>query len=260
MTLPATARQLPPTPSLKQLLGLDDRHVLAATALPGLKVPLHPAAGRALLRLHAVAAAAGFDLQALSGHRSFARQLAIIDDKARGRRPLLAADEQPLDATAMPPLQRLRALLHWSALPGASRHHWGSEVDVCDAAVPPQEGCDTLTLAEAQGPSAALHAWLDTRIATGCAEGFVRPYATTSAAVDGIGSEPWHLSYAPLSSQCAATLADTNGKQLLDLLRGTDFALRDTLLANWTQIYQDFVLPHWCPPSQQLSGRSDMPL
>ena len=28
----------------------------------------------------------------------------------------------------------MRAILHWSALPGASRHHWGTEIDVIDRA------------------------------------------------------------------------------------------------------------------------------
>jgi len=28
----------------------------------------------------------------------------------------------------------VRAILHWSALPGASRHHWGTEIDVIDRA------------------------------------------------------------------------------------------------------------------------------
>ena len=242
MVPPATAQVSPPTPSAEQLLGLDDAHVLSAGALPGLGVPLHPAAGRAFLRLRAAAASAGFDLRALSGHRSFERQLAIVNDKADGRRTLLDAVERPLDPAALSPRQRLRALLRWSALPGASRHHWGSEADVCDAAAPPQAGCEALTLAEAQGPSAALHAWLDERMATDGAEGFVRPYA---AATDSIGAEPWHLSYAPLSSRCGTALTTTGGESLRDLLRASEFALRDVLLADWAQCYRDFVAPHW---------------
>ncbi len=245
----AAATAPPPTPSPEQLLGLDDSHVLSASALPGLGVPLHPAAGRAFLRLRTAATAAGFDLCALSGHRSFARQLAIVNDKANGQRALLDADERPLNSASLPPPQRLRALLRWSALPGASRHHWGSETDVCDAAAPPQAGCKPLTLAEAEGPSAALHAWLDSRIAADDAEDFVRPYAATKLGTD-IATEPWHLSYAPLSSRCGAALAETGGTGLRNLLAVSDFALRDVLLSDWEQLYLDFVVPHWCPPDQ----------
>ena len=239
----------PPTPSPEQLLGLDDSHLVAARALPGLDVPLHPAAARAFLRLHAAAAHAGFDLHALSGHRSFARQLAIVNDKANGQRALLDADEQPLNATSLTPTQRLRALLRWSALPGASRHHWGSETDIHDAAAPPQAACEPLTLAEAEGPSAALHAWLDKRIAEDNAEGFVRPYATAGISTN-IAAEPWHLSYAPLSLHCGVALAATGGEQLRDLLAHSDFTLRDALLADWETLYRDFVAPHWSPPGQ----------
>ena len=33
------------------------------------------------------------------------------------------------------PLEQLQAILRFSALPGTSRHHWGTDLDVYDAAV-----------------------------------------------------------------------------------------------------------------------------
>jgi hypothetical protein len=51
----------------------------------------------------------------------------------------------------------------------------------------------------ADGPFAALHAWLGERIASDRAHGFFRPYSGTGCAV---AAEPWHLSFAPLAWQC----------------------------------------------------------
>ena len=48
--------------------------------------------------------------------------------------PCWIRDGTPLDAAVMTAPQIVRAILHWSALPGASRHHWGTEIDVIDRA------------------------------------------------------------------------------------------------------------------------------
>ena len=47
-------------------------------------------------------------------------------------RPLLDANNQPLDALQLGETERLHAILHWSALPGTSRHHWGTDLDIYD--------------------------------------------------------------------------------------------------------------------------------
>jgi hypothetical protein len=59
---------------------------------------------------------------------------------ARGA-PLLDAHNQPLDALQLGETERLHAILHWSALPGTSRHHWGTDLDIYDpTACPPVPG------------------------------------------------------------------------------------------------------------------------
>ncbi|SPY94009.1 D-alanyl-D-alanine carboxypeptidase [Proteus mirabilis] len=61
--------------------------------------------------------------------RSFERQLAIWNGKFEGTRPVLDAESQPIDIQTLSEGQRCEAILKWSALPGASRHHWGTEID-----------------------------------------------------------------------------------------------------------------------------------
>ena len=130
------------------------------------------------------------------------------------------------------------AILRWSALPGASRHHWGTDLDVYDKAATP-EGYEIQLIpaeVEAGGMHAPFHEWLDDRIATGTAFGFHRPY---DADRGGVAPERWHLSHAPIATEYARMLT-------LDLLRsaieGAEIRLRDVVLENLDQIYRRFVL------------------
>lgn len=176
-----------------QLTGRSATHV---APVAGQACLLHPEAAQAWLGLQAAALAEGLHLQAVSGFRDFARQLAIWNGKCRGERPLLDAIGEPLDALCLAPAQRVAAVLEWSALPGASRHHWGSDLDVIDLAALPAGQSPQLLPAEYAdgGVFARLGRWLD----SGAAEdfGFFRPYAADRG---GVRPEPWHLSWAPLA-------------------------------------------------------------
>jgi LAS superfamily LD-carboxypeptidase LdcB len=116
------------------------------------------------------------------------------------------------DRTAMSEDDVLWHILDWSALPGASRHQWGSEIDVVDGAVMPPGYKPRLLPDEvaAGGLFAPLHRWLDDHIHE---HSFFRPYARFQG---GMFPEPWHLSYAPVSMRAIDDLT-------LDvLLRATD--------------------------------------
>src|SRR5690606_23241791 len=110
-------------PSEALLTGRDDRQI----DRDSLGQPVHRELIPAWNELVAEARRAGFDLAIASGFRDYRRQLAIWNDKADGRRPLLDEHGEPLDAGALAPWPLARAILRWSALPGASRHHWGSD-------------------------------------------------------------------------------------------------------------------------------------
>ena len=112
-----------------QLLGLDESHLILVGRGPH---RLTAATAAAFNDMQVAAAYEGFNLQAASSWRSFERQLAIWNGKWRGERPLLDADNQPLDALQLDDMERLHAILRWSALPGTSRHHWGTDLDIYD--------------------------------------------------------------------------------------------------------------------------------
>ena len=163
---------------------------------------LHAAAAGPFLAMRAAAARDGLRLEPASAFRDFDRQCVIWNAKFRGERPLLDREGKALDAAALTPAERIDAILAWSALPGASRHHWGTDLDVYDLAALPEGARPELVPAEyAQGgPFARLDAWLG---AHSHEYGFYRPYMTERG---GVGVEPWHISFAPVAEACARAL------------------------------------------------------
>lgn len=215
------------------LLGLSEPELIS---LPEYKCSLHAAAVEPFKGLVLAAEKAGFCLQVASSYRSFQRQLSIWNNKACGLRPVLDTNGHPLDMSLLSDKEKVFAILRWSALPGASRHHWGTDVDVYDSSRIPSEYSLQLTVAETQGtgPFAEFHQWLHTELSNNC-DIFFRPYALDKG---GIAPEPWHLSYAPVANIYAAQF---NENILREQLQVTEIALKDALLENLSEIFQRFI-------------------
>ena len=226
--------------TLAQLTGQDESHLVAVTN--GHR--LQPEAAGAFLRLQAEARLAGFELAIASSFRSYQRQLAIFNAKARGERPVHDDAGAPVDLQALSDDDKLAAILRFSALPGTSRHHWGTDLDVFDAAAVPADYRIQLTPGEvsAGGPFCALHDWLDERMAAGETYGFYRPYQEDHG---GVAPERWHLSYAPLSVSCDGRIraADLLDLWQGDLVLGRQVANRiEEILARYVRVAEG-----WCP-------------
>lgn len=196
---------------------------------------LHYEAVAAFLAMRDAAALAGIDLQAASSYRDCERQRTIWNRKWRGERPLYARDGRLLDSAQLTEAQRVDAILSWSALPGGSRHHWGSDLDVIDAGALPA-GYQVQLLPEEYAPQgifASLTAWLDAHMAR---FGFFRPYASDRG---GAAVEPWHLSYAPVACRAIEALS-------LSVLRSaivqTDMLGKEAVLDRLPEIYTRFIL------------------
>jgi LAS superfamily LD-carboxypeptidase LdcB len=182
---------------------------------------------------------AGFDLQIASGFRGFERQLSIWNAKALGSRPVLDLAGNPLDVHQMTEEELLFAILNWSALPGASRHHWGTDVDVYDAAAMPSNYQLQLTYEETlgEGVFARFHLWLSEYLKK-VEQHFFRPYLKN---VGGIAPEPWHLSYAPLADEFAKKLTVD---MLVQKITSVDIQLKASILKHIDQIFAHYIEPY----------------
>ncbi len=225
--------------TFEQLTGQEESHLVEFAGNR-----LQAGAAEAFLRLQAAAREAGFELSIASAFRSYARQLALFNGKARGERPVHDDSGAPLALAKLSPHDRLAAILRFSALPGTSRHHWGTDLDYFDAAAVSADYRLQLTPQEyaAGGPFHALHQWLDARMAANESFGFYRPYARDRG---GVAPEPWHLSYAPLSLHCDGRV----GAQALRELWGDDLVLGDVVSAELEEILARYVrvAGDWCP-------------
>lgn len=219
------------------LVGQSEVHLTAPEIVPVLAARMHLDAVDAFLQLRAAAAQAGFELAIVSAFRSFEQQLSIWNRKATGQLPVLDTSARPLDIARLSEEELVFSILRWSALPGASRHHWGTDVDVYDRAAKPDDYEIELVPAEVDpgGMFAPLHAWLDERIASDTAYGFFRPYDIDR---NGVAPERWHLSYSPVSSAYMRLLTPMLLRQTLE---NADIRLKHVVLANLDEIFERFV-------------------
>ena len=215
-----------------ELTGRSRTHVID---LDPPRCSLHFEAVASFLAMRDAAAAEGIDLQAISSHRDFERQLTLWNRKWRGERPLYSRDGRLLDHSTLSDNEKVDAILSWSAIPGGSRHHWGSDIDVIDAAAMPA-GYQVQLLPVEYAPDgvfARLTAWLDRNMAR---FGFFRPYGSDRG---GAGVEPWHLSYAPVANEAIEALS-------LSVLRAAiaqgDMLGKDAVLDRLPEIYTRFIL------------------
>ena len=169
-----------------ELTGRARTHVVELDAP---RCTLHYEAVAAFLGMRDAARTEGIDLQAVSSFRDFERQLLLWNRKWRGERPLHDRNGALLDLATLSEPQRVDAILAWSAIPGGSRHHWGSDIDVIDVAAMPAGYQVQLVPAEYApgGVFSRLTGWLDRNMGR---FGYFRPYGSNRG---GAGIEPWHL-------------------------------------------------------------------
>ena len=178
----------------EQLTGKSDQHIHWFSENTG----IHQEVVEPWKQLCHAANKQGYDLTIASGFRSFERQLSIWNRKFSGELAIKDIDNQHIDISTLSEHEIIQAILTFSALPGASRHHWGTDVDVYDRNALPKKQSLQLEPWEYQknGPFDELTQWLKEHARN---YGFYFPYDKFRG---GIAAEPWHLSYFPLANQC----------------------------------------------------------
>ena len=217
--------------STQNLLGFSDTHIDFSFC----EVPLHPDLRLPLSVLKRDAALQGFELKVASGYRNFKRQCHIWDGKVTGSRPLFDNNEQLIDPNHLTPKTLMFAILRWSALPGTSRHHWGTDFDIYESTALQDKRLE-LSVAETElgGVFYDFYRWLDQYLLQQTT--FIRPYRYD---MGGVSPEPWHLSFLPLAREFSNML--TRDDYVSVLLRHP-FALSDVVLDNIDEIWERFIV------------------
>jgi LAS superfamily LD-carboxypeptidase LdcB len=216
-------------------LELTGRACTHIVDLEQLKCGLHYEAVASFLAMRDAARADGIDLAIRSAYRDFDTQMVIWNRKWSGERPLYDRAGQLIDRSRLNESDLVETILYWSAIPGGSRHHWGTDLDVIDAAAVPAGYTVQLMPAEfaADGIFANLNAWLAMHLRD---FGFFRPYRSER---DGVSPEPWHVSYAPVSMPALESL---NLAALRRVLEASGIQGKALVLARLPEIYTRFLL------------------
>jgi LAS superfamily LD-carboxypeptidase LdcB len=130
------------------------------------------------------AAKEGIHLRVVSGYRSFTRQTQIWNRKYK------KYESQGLEPDAI-----FDKIVEYSTVPGTSRHHWGTDIDIIDTNATYSGDVLVPSKFHGTGPFCKLKDWMEKH---GSAYGFELVY-TLNNKRPGFKYEPWHYSYVPLS-------------------------------------------------------------
>ena len=215
------------TPSFEVLTGTTTAHLDSSGIM-------HKMAYRAYLDLRTAALKEGVDVRIVSGFRSFDRQLAIYNRKYMRYRN-----------KGFTSLQAIQNIILYSTIPGTSRHHWGTDIDIIDANAQQPAG-DVLNEAHYHGDGVfcKLKDWMDLRAAE---FGFYLTY-TANHHRTGFNYEPWHYSFRPLALKYLEQYLDIDITALIEEsdIRGKS-ELTSTLLNSYMQSHVLGVNPELLP-------------
>ncbi len=140
----------------------------------------------AFKKMYAAALKDGIRLRIISAARNFESQKGIWEAKWTGGR--LIENGKNASEAYPDPVERALKILEYSSMPGSSRHHWGTDMDLND--LNPEWF--------QSGEGKKIHDWLT---ANGAAYGFCQPYSPKgNDRPFGYNEEQWHWSYMPVSS------------------------------------------------------------
>lgn len=218
------------TISVDCLTGLSDQHIQYLTNGIGINK-------RIVLdytKMQHAALSDGIELNIASGFRSFERQLSIFNRKIKGELPTFDLNNQQVNIERLSVNDKLDRILLFSALPGASRHHWGTDIDVYSKTLLNGKALQLEAWEyEDGGPLQPLTTWLDNHMAE---FGFYRPYDVYRG---GVAPEPWHLSHKRVAKAYAQLY---QCEHLQTCLEHSNIENKDDILQHISELYEKFVI------------------
>jgi zinc D-Ala-D-Ala carboxypeptidase len=145
---------------------------------------LRKEAAQAFIQMVASAQMEGIFLRAVSSTRSFFRQKGIWEAKWKGDRKVEGIN---LGKVKMSESAKAELIMRYSSMPGTSRHHWGTDLDI--------NSVDDDYFKSAEGQR--VYSWLQ---ANAGKFGFCQVYhSKQKSGRSGYEEEKWHWSYLPLA-------------------------------------------------------------
>lgn len=206
--------------------GLDELMGKADIELFGKGINLRKGAHDAFLEMKKAAYSDGIDLKIVSSYRSFSRQDAIWERKYL----------QFTEGNRMRGLAAIEKIIAYSTIPGTSRHHWGTDIDIVDGYRKVSGDVLVPEKFEGEGPYVLFKKWMDENANK---FGYYLVY-TNDPKRKGFKYEPWHYSYAPIS---IPMLKAFRGKNILKLIMQEDLIGKEHFTAGFLKGYiQDNIL------------------
>ena len=164
-----------------QLIGKGNPDIVGKTYTS----KMHRETSEAFLKMKTAASRDNIAIEVVSAYRSFERQKQIFEGKYQRYRK-----------EGLKPMEALIKIIEYSTIPGTSRHHWGTDIDIIDAnANPRPKNVLQPSHFHGDGPFCKMKEWLNENANS---FGFFEVY-TDNANRRGFKYEPWHFSYAPVS-------------------------------------------------------------
>lgn len=158
----------------------------------------------------------GISIEIVSAYRSFNRQKRIWERKY----------EANIRAGLSPELA-IEKIIEYSTIPGTSRHHWGTDIDIMDSSVPTPANILIESNYMENGVFSNLKKWMDQN-----AEkfGFYLVY-TNNESRKGFKFEPWHYSYKLISKPMLEAFKNIELKYIFSKinLKGNEYLTQDFL-------------------------------
>ncbi len=166
---------------------------------------------KAFKKMEAAAKRDGIYLKIVSAYRGFERQKLIWNNKY----------EKYTNDFSLEPEKAISEIIRFSTVPGTSRHHWGTDIDIIDGNFPDEENVLVSEKFEKDGLFYKAKNWLDNNSEN---FGFYLTY-TNDKNRKGFEFEPWHYSYKPISVKYYRALIKTDLKKIIKSLdiNGSDY-------------------------------------